>query len=310
MGRPAQLREREALLTAAESPAVFKAGAIVAAATVAGAAAILVPRYGARADTWALAAQIALLSGAALSGGFVLRLEQRLQSRHPRLPVVVFYPLVFLAFLFGLLAVYPSAPGYLATARLLNVSLVMPPVVLIVLTVAFGSVYRAVFFHLLPRFTRVDHIKHLSSPEFADQFRIYWDAAARYGDPVTLIMMRSVPRSWSSAADIETATRELERTITPHLRRSDRCGRYARDTVWIVLARTNAALAEIPVRRLLEQIQRDQEFQQHLQKSEVVIRCGVASYQRRMQAPQDLAEAALVAVQEAARKEREVQFFR
>ncbi len=308
MRNPARLYERQALLSAAETPAVFKTAGTLAVATALLSAAVLLLRYGDQAEIWALLVQTASLTAVAALGGILLRLEQHLQIRYERVPTVLFFPAVFVAFAAGLAVVYPGAPSYLETRRLTTISPVMPVIVLTVLTALYGGAYRAAFFALLPRLTHTDYIRYLSSPQFADQFRIYWDAAVRYGDPVSLMMMRSVPRSGDTPSDLDTAARELERSIRPHLRRSDRCGRYARDTVWVVFARTNAALAEIPVRRVLESIRRDDQLQRRLEHCNALARCGVASYQRRMQSPQDLADAALAAVQEATRKERELQF--
>ncbi len=310
MRNPARLHERQALLSAAERSAVFKTAAVLAVATAFVSFGVLFLRYGDRAEIWALVVQTAALTVVAALGGGLLRLELRLQVCYERVPAVLFLPAVFLAFALGLAAVYPGAPSYLETRGLAAVSPVMPVVVLTVLTALYGGIYREVFFALLPRFTRSDYIRYISSPQFADQFRIYWDAAVRYGDPVSLMMIRSVPRSPDTSSDLESAARELERGIRSHLRRSDRCGRYARDTVWVVFARTNAALAEIPVRRILESIRRNDDLQQHLEECNALTRCGVASYQRRMESPQDLADAAISALEEADRKEHELQFYK
>jgi len=310
MPRPIDRQEREALLTATQTSVILKTGAIIAAVTVLVAGAILILRYGGRADSFALAAQLLLLAAAAVSGGLLLRLELSLRSRRPKLPIAVFFPAVFLAFLLGLAALYPSAPSYLETAALAEVSPVMPLTVLIVVSAAYGWAYRAVFFALLANLSAVDYIKEIAGPEFADQIHIYWDGAVRYGDPVALIMIRAVPRSNAGSTDLDSAAEALQRAITPHLRRSDRCGRYARDTVWVLFARTNAALAEVPVQRLLERLHRNSELQDCLDRCNAALRCGVAAYERRMQSPQDLAAAALAAADEAERKGHELQFRR
>ncbi len=310
MPRPIDQRERKALLMATQTSVILKTGAIIAAATVLAAGAILTLRYGGQANSLALVTQLLLLAAAASFGGVLLRLELRMQSQRPNLPIAVFFPAVFLAFLLGLAALYPSAPSYLEASALAEVSPLMPLTVLIVLTAAYGWAYRAVFFALLVNLSAVDWVKEIAGPEFSDQIHIYWDGAVRYGDPVALIMIRAFPESKAGSTDLDSIAEALQRAIDPYLRRSDRCGRYARDTVWVLLARTNVALAEVPVQRLIERLRHDRELQHCLDRCNAELRCGVAAYERRMQSPQDLANAALAAVEEAARKGRELQFRR
>lgn len=235
-------------------------------------------------------------------GGLILRTEYSIASdkrtataiRAPILATLTFFILLGIT-----IVLYQQNPNTLWLLQMLNVSFVLPVLVLFAATFLLTIIFRSIYMWLVARDSDLDLYGIVNSSSLPARLDMFWEYARRYSENLYLALIRVSARDQPDEDAFQAIIDYLLGISERAVRKADLIGQIDRSTLWLIFSRTLPEHCSIPIERVVQELESDKEFQKLRNEQGLQIRIGLAGYVERMESSRDLRLLAEEALSEA-----------
>ena len=238
-------------------------------------------------------------------GGLILRSEYAFISptdsfttfRAPLLSTLTFIVVIGTSVL-----LYQSSPTVFWMEPMIEVSFVLPVIVLVVGSFLFTFAFRKIYLAYLFRNTELDFYELVYAKELDRKLHLFWEYTRRYEEPLYLGLISIYTGRSVRFKQRQQILEHVYKVLSNSVRKADTMGQLNSRSIWLILSRTSPEEAHIPMQRLRSELDRDQTYQQLEREHDITINLALSGYLDQMDAPDDLISFAEETLEEAKEK--------
>ncbi|MFP4643740.1 MAG: diguanylate cyclase domain-containing protein [Spirochaetales bacterium] len=238
-------------------------------------------------------------------GGLILRSEYAFISPNDsfttfRAPLLS--TLTFIVIIATSVFLYQSSPAVFWMEPMMEVTFVLPVIVLVVGSFLFTLAFRKMYLAYLFRNTDLDFYELAHANELNRKLHLFWEYTRRYEEPLYLGLISIHAGQSVRFKERQQILEHIYKVLADAVRKADTMGQLNSRTIWLILSRTMPEEAHIPMQRLQYELDRDETYQQLRRQHDLTINYALSGYLDQMDGPDDLISFARETLEEAKEK--------